>query len=194
MMSIGVVSLAGCVVSTSTSTTTTTRGCAVDSSVSCAFGTGWSCPGSEQPQDTMQDLVCSTDGAGDFCCASSSCSYDGAVAGCTSGSVGYRCVSGSAPPDQADPALVCSVPTTSSGVDAYCCFTNLTSPTVTSTCTPDPSVAGCQPDSAGNPSYGFSCTGSENPDVDYSNVQCSMGTPGMDAHGVAATLYCCTHQ
>jgi hypothetical protein len=41
-MSISVVGLAGCVVSTSTSTTSSTVGCAVDSSVVCASGTGWS--------------------------------------------------------------------------------------------------------------------------------------------------------
>jgi hypothetical protein len=142
----------------------------------------------------MQDLVCSTDGVGAFCCVSSSCSYDATVAGCASGSVGYSCALGSAPPDQADPALVCSVPTIEKGVDAYCCFTNTKTPAASSTCAPDPTVAGCQPDSAGNPSYGFSCTGSENPDADYSNVNCSTGMSGFDAHGVAATLYCCTHQ
>src|SRR5580693_2593449 len=92
--------LAGCTATASASTTTSSSSCAVDSSVSCTSGTG------------------------DFCCASSSCSYDATVQGCQSGSVGYSCASGSAPPDQADATLVCSVPTTVNGADAYCCFTN----------------------------------------------------------------------
>jgi hypothetical protein len=126
---------------------------------------------------------------------SSSCSYDSSVTGCVSGTIGYSCASGSPPPDSADATLVCSVPTAAAGMDDYCCFTNGTAVSASSTCEQDSTVSGCQPDSAGNPSYGFSCTGSENPDTDYSNITCSStGTAGMDAQGAAATLYCCTYQ
>jgi hypothetical protein len=186
--------LAGCTATASASTTTSSSSCAVDSSVSCTSGTGWSCSGDAQPQDSNTDLVCSTDGTGDFCCASSSCSYDATVQGCQSGSVGYSCASGSAPPDQADATLVCSVPTTVNGADAYCCFTNATAPSSSSTCEEDSSVTGCQPDSSGNPSYGFSCTGSDTPDMDYSGITCSTPTSGTDAQGAASMLYCCTNQ
>jgi hypothetical protein len=179
--------LAGCTASASVSTTSSSS-CAVDSSVSCSSGTGWSCSGGAQPQDSNTDLVCSTDGSGDFCCASSSCSYDSTVQGCQSGSVGYSCASGSAPPDQADATLVCSEPTTENGADAYCCFTNTTAASSSSTCQEDSSVTGCQPGS-----YGFSCTGSDTPDMDYSGITCSTPTSGMDAQGDAAMLYCCTN-
>jgi hypothetical protein len=185
------VGVAGCTASASTSATTS-GSCSVDSSVTCSSGTGWSCSGSAQPQDTNSDIVCSTDGTGDFCCASSSCSYDSTVVGCQSGSVGYSCASGSAPPDQADATLVCSEPTSSGGSDDYCCFTNATTAPSGATCAEDSSVMGCQPDSAGNPSFGFSCTGSDTPDMDFSNIACSAGTAGADASGASATLFCCT--
>jgi hypothetical protein len=180
---------AGCTAS-ATASTTTSGGCQVDSSVNCSSGTGWSCSGDSQPEDVNTDLVCSTDGTGDFCCASSSCSYDSSVTGCTGGSVGYSCASGAAAPDSSDSTLVCSIPTSAGSQDDYCCFTNTTTASSTSTCSEDPSVMGCESDS-----FGFSCTGSENPDSDFSNVNCSTtGTSGMDANGNPATLYCCTVQ
>lgn len=176
------VGAAGCTASASTSG----GSCSTDSSVSCSSGTGWSCSGSAQPQDTNSDIVCSTDGAGDFCCASSSCSYDSSVVGCQSGSVGYSCASGSAPPDQSDATLVCSEPTSNGGSDDYCCYTNATTAPSGATCAEDSSVMGCQPGS-----FGFSCTGSDTPDMDFSNITCSAGTPGTDASGATATLFCC---
>jgi hypothetical protein len=121
------------------------------------------------------------------------CTPDSSV-DCASGTTGYSCPSGSDAPDQTDTTLVCSVPVSANGADEYCCYTN----TITasgSTCEQDPSVGGCMPDSAGNPSYGFSCTGADTPDMDYSNISCSSGTTGqMDAQGDAATTYCCTYQ
>ncbi len=171
--------------------------CGVSSSVVCTGGngTGYLCTGAAQPAQTNPNLVCNTNGTGAFCCvASTTCTYDSNVIGCESGTLGYSCASGDAPPDATDSALVCSVPTTESGLDEYCCFTNTTTAPGTSTCQPDSSVAGCQPDSAGNPSYRFSCTGSENPDTDFSNITCStQGTPGSDSQGNAALLYCCTY-
>jgi hypothetical protein len=175
--------IAGC----SSSNSSSGGSCSTDSSVSCSSGTGWSCSGDAQPEDSNQDLVCSTDGAGDFCCASSSCGFDPNIS-CVSGASGYSCAIGAAPPDQSDATLVCSVPTAGASDDEYCCFTNTTTASG-STCEQDPSVTGCVPNS-----YGFSCTGSENPDVDYSNLNCSTtGTPGTNAQGAPATLYCCTY-
>jgi hypothetical protein len=187
----------GCSVTTNTTTTPPPGGsdCSEDSSVSCSTGMGWSCTGSSQPEDSNSGLVCSNDvGTGQFCCVSSSCNYDATVTGCASGTTGYSCATGDSAPDATDSTLVCSVPTTANGVDEYCCFTNVTTVSATSTCEQDSTVSGCQPDSAGNPSYGFSCTGSESPDTDFSNITCSaMGTSGMDAQGAAATLFCCTY-
>jgi hypothetical protein len=161
----------------------------------CASGNGisYSCTGSAQPEQGDYSLICNTNGVGDYCCitSASSCAYDPSVVGCTSGSYGYSCNIGDPPPDVADKTLVCSVPTAANGVDKYCCFTDAT--TVTGTCSVDRTVAGCVPDSAGNPSYGFSCTGSESPDTDFSNITCSTGTPGTDAQGNAASLFCCTY-
>jgi hypothetical protein len=146
--------------------------------------TGYSCTGTAQPEDTTQGLVCSADtGTGQFCCASSSCNYDASVAGCASGTVGYSCATNAQPPDQADPTLVCSVPTTSNNVDLYCCYSNTTPPPSGATCTQDPTVTGCTADS-----YGFSCTGTDTPDADFSNLTCSTPTPGS-----GAMLYCCTY-
>jgi hypothetical protein len=188
----------GCTVTSTTSTPpppSGSSGCSADSTVVCSVGTGWSCSDSSQPEDTNSGLVCSQDtGTGTFCCTTSPCNYDATVTGCESGTQGYSCASGSPSPDSSDSTLVCSVPTTTSGEDTYCCFTNTTTAPSTSTCVQDSTVSGCQPDSSGNPSYGFSCTGSENPDTDFSTITCSStGTPGMDAQGASATLYCCTY-
>jgi hypothetical protein len=162
--------------------------CSSDSSVSCVSGSqGYSCTGSAQPEDTNGDLVCSTDGVGDYCCSTSTCSYDSSVA-CVSGAIGYSCATGAEPPDQADPSLVCSVPTTSNNIDEYCCYTT-TAPPSTSTCTQDQTVT-CPQVSTG-PSYGFSCTSTDTPSDDYSNLNCSAGVP---ASGSSATTYCCQYQ
>ncbi len=124
---------------------------------------------------------------------SSDCSPDSNV-DCASGTSGYSCPSGAAAPDADDSTLLCSVPIAANGVDEYCCYMNTLTAPSGSTCEQDLSVGGCQADSAGNPSYGFSCTGSESPDTDFSNITCSPGTPGSDAQGNTATLFCCTYQ
>ncbi len=124
---------------------------------------------------------------------SSDCSADSSV-NCANGSSGYSCPSGEAAPDESGTDLVCSVPVSVNGVDEYCCYDNTLTAPSGSTCEQDSSVSGCQADSAGNPSYGFSCTGSESPDSDFSNITCSPGTPGSDAQGDSATLFCCIYQ
>jgi hypothetical protein len=164
--------IAGCSVQAST--------CNVDSSLACVSGaTGYSCTGDAQPEDSRSDLICSTDnGAGQYCCYSSSCSYDSSVP-CSYGA-GYSCDTGSLAPDQVDPTLVCSVPTAAGNLDLYCCYTAAILST-TGTCAQDPSVVCPQAYS-----YGFSCSGSDTPDQDFSNLTCSAPTAG--------NLYCCVYQ
>jgi len=177
--------LGGCTVTTTTSPPPPGGSCSRNAGLACVSGTsGWSCSGTAQPEDANPRLVCSVDnGNGDFCCAASSCSFDPSVAGCPGGTVGYSCAGGASPPDASDPSLVCSDPTISGPDDLYCCYTN-TTVVAASTCSQDFSVAGCPPDS-----YGFSCTGADTPDQDYSNLNCSSGTPGN-----GATLFCCTYR
>ena len=176
------IGLGGCTVTTTTTPPPPGGSCSPNAGLACASGTsGWSCSGAAQPEDGNQDLVCSVDnGNGDFCCASSSCSFDPSVGGCAGGTVGYSCAGGASPPDASDPTLVCSEPTISGPDDLYCCYTN-TTVVASSTCMQDFSVVGCAPDS-----YGFSCTGTDTPDQDYSNLTCSAGTGG------GPTLFCCT--
>ena len=168
----------------------TTGSCTLNSA-SCSSSTGtsvgYSCTGTAQPEQSNPNLICNTNGAGDYCCdasGNSTCAYDPYVTGCESGTLGYSCNTGDPAPDTIDSTLVCSIPTRANSLDEYCCFTDTT--TATGTCDVDPTVAGCVPDSTGNPSYGFSCTGSENPDTDFSNITCSTGTP--DAQGNSALL------
>ncbi len=153
-------------------------------------GTAYRCDGAARPEQTYTGIICNTNGAGDYCCVTSStCSFDANVSGCVSGSYGYSCAVGDAPPDAADPTLVCSEPTTQNGQDEYCCYTNTTTAPATATCQQDASVTGCAADS-----YGFSCTGTDHPEVDFSGITCSTtGTPGTDLNGNAATLFCCTY-
>lgn len=185
---LGLLGLAAC---TTTVTATPQNGCSTDGSVSCSSGaTGYSCSGSSQPEDTDQNLVCSTDqGTGEFCCyADSSCSYDGTVTGgCESGAYGYSCT-GSAAPDQADTTLICSEPNSS---NQYCCFTQaFASGVTTTTCAQDQTVTGCTEDGAGQEAFGFSCTGSDTPGDDFSNLNCSAGVPDTASGN---TDYCCSY-
>ena len=170
------VSTSGCTSSVNTNTT----GCDVNTAVSCyTGGTGYSCTGSSSPESAGH--TCTTNNAGDWCCyVNSNCSQDNSLS-CTAGSYGYSCTAGTPDPSAAYPSLICSVPTVAGGFDEYCCgYTTVASG---STCSQDPTVDGCVGDS-----YGFSCTGSDRPDTDYSGITCSSGTPsGTD------TLYCCTY-
>jgi hypothetical protein len=171
----------------STTVSTSSSACSTDSSVVCAVGDGWSCDGDSQPEDANPSLICNTDGQGDFCCVASSCGYDSSVS-CSGSAVGYSCASGDAPPDQTDSTLVCSEPTVVGGTDEYCCYTNTIVVSSSSTCQEDGTVS-CQGDS-----YGFSCTGPDTPDQDYSNLNCSSPTSGPDASGNPASLFCCAYQ
>jgi len=170
-------SISGCTVNSNTNTTT---GCQTDSTVSCyTGGTGYSCTGSSSPESSGH--TCTTNNAGDWCCyVNTNCSQDNSLS-CTAGSYGYSCTAGTSAPSATYPSLICSVPTVAGGLDEYCCgYTTVASG---STCSQDPTVDGCVGDS-----YGFSCTGSDRPDTDYSGVTCSSGTlSGSD------TLYCCTY-
>jgi hypothetical protein len=160
--------------------------------VGCVSGSqGWTCTGpGAQPEDYQQGIVCSTDGSDNYCCANSSCSYDATITTCVTGAVGYSCAAGAAAPDQNDPTLVCSVPT-STGADTYCCYTSTTTYPTSATCKQDPTITGCMPDGAGNPAYGFSCSGSDAPTDDWSGLNCSA--PTMDP-STGANDFCCSYQ
>ena len=172
----GLLSVGGC---TTTVSATGTTGCTVDNTLSCSGGTGYQCGGSARPNN--QGQVCNTDGTGLWCCYVSTCNPDSTIAGCVAGSYGYSCSSGQPAPDAADSSLICSIPTRVTGLDEYCCATS--TPVSNATCSLDQSVQGCP---AG--SYGFSCTGTDRPDTDYSGITCSAPTASA-----AATLYCCTY-
>lgn len=83
-------------VACTTTVTPAPDSCGVNSSVVCSSGTGWSCTGDAQPEDTNSGLVCSTDGVGDFCCDQSACAYDSTIS-CVTGAAGYSCAIGSSP-------------------------------------------------------------------------------------------------
>jgi hypothetical protein len=95
------------------------------------------------------------------------------------GSDGVSCTGG-ASPEQAFPGYICSAPSPQTdGSDGYCCATGFTG----STCTQDPTV-----DSCAYPSVGFSCGGTDTPDMADPNLTCSTGTPDPTT---GDTLYCC---
>jgi hypothetical protein len=165
-------------------TPATTAACITDATVSCQAGTGYTCSGTSQPEDVDPTVVCSADQeSGQFCCVSgSSCAYDATLA-CETGAAGYTC-SGTSTPNSVDSSLVCSEP---NSANAYCCFT--TNEATASTCTQDQTVTGCQANAQGEQSYGFSCTGADTPDQDYSGITCSTPTAGT-----GNTLYCCVYR
>ncbi len=105
--------------------------CAADSSVQGCSGSsfGFSCTGTDTPDQTDSSLTCSTATPGNngeslYCCigfTSSTCSADSSVQGCTGSSFGFSCT-GTDTPDQADSSLTCSTATAGdNGESLYCC-------------------------------------------------------------------------
>jgi hypothetical protein len=165
----------------------------VDASCPDPDSLGYSCAGSDTPEQTDPSLTCSPDqGTGAFCCytgtvvvggggggGGSTCAADPSVTGCL-GSDGYSCASGDAAPDSTDATLTCSDPTPDgSGNDLYCCFT---SPDFApGTCSPDPSLDAACPDPE---SFGYSCAGSDTPEQTDGSLSCSPDQGNGD--------FCCT--
>jgi hypothetical protein len=125
------VAMAGCSVSASAGPTEAS--CAPDTTVSCTgSATGFSCTGSDQPEDSDSSLTCSVPISGNagstlYCCvsgfafSSSTCAPDSTVTGCEAGSYGFSCT-GSDTPDQTDSSLTCSTPVDgNAGSSLYCC-------------------------------------------------------------------------
>jgi hypothetical protein len=104
--------------------------CAPDSTVDgCTSGTGYSCTGTDRPEDSDSSLFCSDGVAGNagatlYCCVTlsiSTCAPDYTVQGCVPGSIGFSCTSTDAPQD-GDPSLNCSVGVAgNAGSTLYCC-------------------------------------------------------------------------
>jgi hypothetical protein len=123
---------AGCTVTATPGPPAPTSSCEPDSVVTseCAGGTGYSCTGTDTPDETDSTLVCSqgetltADEIG-YCCVSafastSTCGEDPSVSGCEPPSIGFSC-SGSDSPDQADATLTCSPGVPSGTATLYCC-------------------------------------------------------------------------
>ncbi len=167
--------------------TTATTTCAADSSVAgCQAGSyGFSCTGSNTPDQTFTNLTCSSGtaaaGATLYCCAdgtsvaTGTCSADAAITGCVGGSSAYKCTGGITP----DPSLKCSTGVAGPAGDVYYCCGG-----TGGTCSADSSVTGCTGGSSG-----FSCTGAGAPDATNLATLCSVGVAASDGSGT--TLYCC---
>jgi hypothetical protein len=154
--------------------------CASDTTVSCSSGIGFTCTGSDTPDQGNASLQCSTGTAAangtEYCCQTGSamtttpttgCAVDGSVS--CPGSTGYTCSGGSTP----DATLACGSGTANGSATSYCCNPNSTT---TSACAADTTVT-CDSGS------GYTCTGNAVPD---STLSCGSGT----ANG-SATSYCC---
>jgi len=183
--------LSGC------STSTTAQGgppggvpptCQQDPNVAgCIAGAaGYSCSGSDSPDESNGALSCSvgtasTGGLTLFCCIDTSavpgCTADSRIVGCTGASIGFSCMGG-VQPGQSDTSLVCSSGTPSGNATLFCCASYTPS---TGTCKQDGAVQGCM-----GSSIGFSCTGSDTPMQVNASLVCSQGTPIS-----GGTAYCC---
>jgi hypothetical protein len=104
--------------------------CAVDGTVACTDGTGYSCVSSDAPDDDDSSLICSHGVAGNagstlYCClpaaSNTSCGSDSTVS-CPGGGFGFSCANASEPPNAAYPSLNCSQGTPgNAGSETYCC-------------------------------------------------------------------------
>jgi hypothetical protein len=135
---------------------------------------GYSCQGTDTPEQTDSSLTCSVDqGNGQFCCTTGGggggCGPDATVTGCM-GSDGYSCPAGSQPPDATDTTLICSDPAPSGSSDAYCCYTSPTFPA--GTCAYDQTLdQACDATNTG--ALGYSCQGTDTPDQSDASLTCS---------------------
>jgi hypothetical protein len=169
-------------------------GCTVVSSNTCSktsdvtgcvgASSGYSCTGSDAPQENNLDLTCSAghseaDGTTSYCCLDATVAICGAnpAVTCASGSSGYSCT-GAYSPASYNATLTCGAgaPQTD-GVTEYCCTAS-----TTTTCAVS-STVGCTSGAAG-----YSCTGSDTPQQSDSALTCSAGVAGT----AGATSYCCT--
>lgn len=161
--------------------------CVIDESItSCGDeATPYTCSGAATP-DTSS-LYCGggapgPDGTVSYCCSTagpieSDCTVDTSITTCGD-TTAYTCTNDLLPTD-VDPTLACGegVPGDAAGTSSYCCFQF-----ESTTCEPDPNVAGCTDDS-----YGFSCTSTDSPEDEDGSLSCSdpVRQGGL-------TLYCCT--
>jgi hypothetical protein len=172
-------------------------GCAPDPSVTgCLFPSyGFSCSVPGDTPDTFDcTLNCSVDnGSGTFCCVDngvcgagnggsssggSTCVADLSLS-CDPGTDGVDCPAGRNP-EMDLPGYLCSNPSPQSdGTDGYCCATGFSG----STCMQNSSVPGCV-----YPTIGFSCTGSDTPDMADPSLTCSA--PVTDPT-TGDPMYCC---
>jgi hypothetical protein len=165
-----------------------TSTCAPSHAVSGCNGDsyGFSCAGSNTPDQIDSTLSCNARGSGSggatlFCCTTgattpppSPCMQDSTLT-CNSGAVGYSCT-GTDTPNQ--PTLICATGSPAGGgKTGYCCVDYSSS-----NCKPDLALQGCV---AG--SFGFRCTGSSTPSATDPSVICSTGTAGLGG----VTSYCC---
>lgn len=164
--------------------------CGAVDGVGCTNGsTGYSCTGSVAPGSEDASLSCGSGVSGQngdvlYCCysvASSSCSADSSVTGCSGGSYGFSCTSTDTP-SQSNASLDCSDPTSGPGGSSlYCCIGFSGSQ---SSCAADSTVTGCH-----GGSYGFSCTGSDTPNQTNDTLNCSSPITGPNNE----LLYCCSN-
>jgi hypothetical protein len=99
-------------------------------SMSCTGGNGYSCTGSDTPDQADPTLICSAGEplSGDetgYCCVTAfastvTCAPDSTVMGCASPSIGFSCT-GTDTPDDGDMTLICSCGVISGSSTLYCC-------------------------------------------------------------------------
>lgn len=189
----------------------TTTSCVFDPVAGCAAPTyGYECLGGYDRPEAFDPTVSCGEGLVEgnlvvYCCAAQLPAHgcqQATSATCPETLVPWTCSNQTLPSEaelgsnqsRADyNLLLCDIPTvTQQGAlttTNYCCFTPASVPPGAS-CLFDTAVPGCAPGS-----FGFACTGPDTPAEDYPAVTCSDGgTPGLNAQGYAATLYCCQYQ
>jgi|SRR5580658_1678707 hypothetical protein len=96
----------------------------------CTGGNGYSCEGSDTPDEADPTLLCSVgeplscDEVG-YCCVTAfastvTCAPDSTVTGCVSPSIGFSCT-GTDTPDEGDMTLICSCGVVSGSETLFCC-------------------------------------------------------------------------
>jgi hypothetical protein len=179
--------------------------CAYDPTMECDPGhTGYECFGNNRPESLNPSLLCSNGTSENdlyhFCCSGqpepSPCDEEPTVE-CPQTLIGFSCSDGVRPKgedygpnrsraDNFYPICSVALPQVNPRFLGYCCYMPLRIP-VGGTCVLHPTVPGCEPGR-----FGFSCTGPDDPEMNYPPMSCpDPGFPGISAEGYAATLYCC---
>jgi hypothetical protein len=184
-----------------------TTPCSYNPGAICDAGTyGFQCQGADRPEALNPTISCNQGVREDllinYCCSgaqrAANCVQSDAI-GCSTGTMGWTCLTGSQPTAQdmgasksrADTFYqLCPVPTPAGNpkYNNFCCYVPALVPAGGS-CQQSMNASTCTPGR-----FGIACYGPDRPDDNFARLHCpDPGVPGINEQGYPATIYCCDY-